>query len=444
MLVLALLVVPLNGLAVHDSSSISPIDETGWINQLIKGSRFEVVTPGELMVDESIREFCQRGHQLFSWPACPDHGRIDASDYVYKGVEISEHSPFYFLITGPIARALRSTPIDLPPNDSIVTWGRLLGSAWLLLGLYFTLRIGELLALSRRAMILAIGFLIVTPALWHASTIVNPDQTAIPSGAAMLLAGLSWEKSGRRLWLVGLVALLGAALDPTNAVAILLVLIYLGVRAAQRRWRSGDSESVQQAPRAGAQLVVVAMLVLAVYLASKGWDRFKDWLYEADVIKPSSRLRNIDHNPVAQVVTQHPPTIGRAFGFTTPFAMFPPFESWIPRDLYTAPYVAWAAASKLIAVGVIALATLGSRLRDRIGAITFATTITLLVSPTLIVLRDWLETSNYLEPAARYGLGTVPALAVIIAATTERWASARIVVTVGAVGLYLSALFSVF
>ncbi len=123
--------------------------------------------------------------------------------------------------------------------------------------------------------------------------------------------------------------------------------------------------------------------------------------------------------------------------------MFPPFDSWIPLEMKSFAYVAWAGMAKFVAIGTIALTVLGSRLRGRVAALAVAMTVTLFISPTLIVLRDWYETTHFLEPVARYGLGTIPAVAVVMANATERHKTARLVVAAVAVALYASAFLAV-
>ena len=441
MLLLAVLVLLLNVSTVFASDRVSPIDEQYWINHLINGSELHIVTPGEQLDQETLRELCSRNSQLFDWPPCPEGHIDDGSPWAYKSVDISGHSPFYFFATGGVARVLRATPVDLPPNDSLVTWGRLLGSAWLLLGCYFALRAAELLGLTRRWVVVALFFLIATPDLLHMSTIVNPDQTAFASGAAVLWAGLAWERSGRRLWLVGLTALVAGLLDQTNSIAILVVLLYLALRLLQRRRQPDDGF----APSLRAHVGFLVVSLVAIAVAYKGWDRLDDLLHNIDVIKPRSRLADISDNPVRQEVTRVEPTIGRAFGGETVTAMFPPWSgtnSWVPPIMRSTAFDAFTSLSVLVAIGAMG-ATLFTRfLRDRLGTLATATVVALLVSPSLIVLNDWWAGGTFLRPPPRYGLSALPMIAMVIAAVSERTKVAAYAVGAVAVGLYASALLS--
>jgi hypothetical protein len=441
MLLLVVLVLALNVPIVFVSKRVSPIDEQYWINHLINGSEFHVVTSGEKVDQEALHELCTRGSQLLEFPPCPKGHIRDGSPWTYKGADIAGHSPFYFFISGPIARVLRATPIDVPPDDSLVTWGRLLGSAWLLLGFYFALRAAELLGLDRRWVVVGLVFMLATPELLHVSTIVNPDQSAFPSGAAVLWAGLSWERSRRRLWLVGLAAFIGAALDQTNSIAVLIVLLYLGFRLLQRRSAPGREDG----PSLRDHAWLVVMAVVAVVFSFKGWDKLNHWLHDWDVIKPRGRLRNVSHNPVQALVTREKPTIGKVIEGETITAMTPPWrpDSWIPEIMRTAPFKAFIALAQLAAVAALAVTAFANFLRDRLSALALATLIALLVSPSLIVLNDWREGGTFLRPTARYGLSAMPMLAIFVAYVAQRTKAAGVVLTGLAAGLYVSALGSI-
>jgi hypothetical protein len=441
MVVLAVFVLVLYVPIVFISDRVSPIDEQYWINHLISGSEFHHVTSGELLDQEALHELCTRGSQLLEFPPCPEGHIDDGRPWAYKGADIAGHSPFYFFASGPIARVLRATPIDLPPDDSLVTWGRLLGSAWLLLGFYFALRAAELLGLKRRSVVLGLVFVMATPELMHVSTIVNPDQTAFPSGAAVLWAGLAWERSGRRLWLVGLAALVGALLDQTNSIAILIVLLYLGFRLWQRK-REPASEG---APSLRAHAALLAMAVVAVVLSFKGWDKLNHWLHDLDVIKPRGRLRDVSDNPVRALVTREKPNVGKVIESQTITAMIPPWrpDSWVPDIMKSGPLSAFHGLTQLAAVAVLGATAFVSFLRERVSALALATLIALLVSPPLIVLNDWREAGTFLRPTARYGLSAMPMIALFVAAVAEKSKAAAVVLTGLAGGLYVSALGSI-
>ena len=116
MLLLILLVFTLNGITTHKVSQVSRIDEHFWIDHLVRGSKFEIAQAGDHLTDEATVELCLRGGVGFlgAKEKCPP-GKVDPRDIVWKGVNIAGHTPFYFLIIGPVARVLREAiTIDLP------------------------------------------------------------------------------------------------------------------------------------------------------------------------------------------------------------------------------------------------------------------------------------------------------------------------------------------
>ncbi len=441
MLLLIVLIFTLNGITTHKVSAVSAIDENQWIDYLVRGSKFEVAHAGERVEDESVRELCVRGALTLPrrHPAC-DAKPIDASKYGYfGGVNIAGHSPFYFLISGPIARLLRASPIDLPPNDSMITWARLLGSVWLLLGWYLVLRIGDILRVSRRWLVVSIVFLSATPALLHASTIVNPDQTAVPAGAAVLLAIVAWERRGRgAIWIV-LAALVAAMFDPTNGLALLVGLVYMAFRAAVGTRGRGDDDT---RPRAD-YLKVALLLIVAGVVGSEAWAHLDAWFFTASPVLGV----DLSQNPVAKIVALSGTglTFEHLFGPGTVFSSFPPFSDG--AILYTArfhaAYTLMAMAAQMLAIGAMVAVALRESIRDRVGSAGFALLVGLLVSPTLYVLRDDLVGGTFLPAPSRYGLSAMPFLAVVLATSMRTRFAKGLFVTI-TVGLYSAAILVLF
>ena len=456
MLLLIVLVFTLNGITSHKVSQVSQIDEQYWIDQLVNGSNFEITQSGDRLSDEAIYELCLRGgagvgqvatrpgsatpeRRQPARPVLPKHctfGKIDAEDLgVWKGVDIAGHTPFYFLVTGPIARALRATPLDLPPNDSLVTWGRLLGSVWLLVGWYLVLRIGDLLRVNRRMLTVALVFLTGTAALLHASTIVNPDQTAVPSGAAVLLAALAWEKRGKGIVWVALAALVGAALDPTNAIAILAVFVYFALRTAAKQMGDGDDLSRPWTD----YLKLAVVMGVAVLLANRGWD----WLFARYFVHPGIPGLDLSKNPTTAAYDLQGEGLGlwHLFGGDIIFSMFPPFGDVAPPPQRMHPlFELTSRIAEVLAIGAMIAVVLRDRIKDRIGAIGFTTVITLLVSPTVLVVYNYAVGGTFDHPVWRYGLCLLPLLAVVLA-TAMRTRFSQWLFVGATAALYVSAIF---
>ncbi len=457
MLLLAALVLILNVTTALRVGEVSAIDEQYWIDHLHRGADFEIERAGAPILQETVREKCERGMapsvlQVEPVPPC-EPGHLNPRKYGYwHGVNIAGKEPFYFFVTGPIARVFQATPLDLPPNDSLITWARLLGSAWALAGLYCILRIGELLAVHRRRLVVACMFIVATPALLHANTIVNPDTTALFAGAAMLLAALVWERTGQRrhLLLLGLAALVGSAFNEKNAIGVLLVLAYFGIRALSRRTSSagnreeGDDDAGRDADvRTWRQYAMAgALLVVALYLANNGWD----WLYgqlQAHVFTapPAPDLSN---NPIALLYGNRDAGFWDYFGLDTIFRMFPPFQDIAPPAERTHElYLTLAKGAEYIAIGALLAVVLRDKLTSKLSMLGCATVATLLIAPTLTVLRNQWVGGTFDEPVWRYGLGALPALAIIIASSV-RTRFAQVAFTVFTALLYVSALYVLF
>ena len=115
MLALAALAIVLNGLTVHQVTKVSAIDERSWIDYLVRGSKFEIAQPGDTLTPETLNELCERGADFTVFPPCTPGKPLNPKKFSYKGVNISGHSPFYFLVTGPVARAAAGHA-DQPPT----------------------------------------------------------------------------------------------------------------------------------------------------------------------------------------------------------------------------------------------------------------------------------------------------------------------------------------
>jgi hypothetical protein len=446
MLFLAALVLVLNVTTALRVEKVSAIDEQYWMDHMLRGADFTIERGGVPILQETVREKCARGMQpsVIQFDPVPPcrRGHLNPREYGYwHGVNIAGKEPFYFLVTGPIARALRATPLDLAPNDSLITWARLLGSAWMLAGLYCLIRVGEILAVHRRLLVVASVFVATTPALLHANTIVNPDATAFLAGAATLLAALSWERSGRRMWMLGLVATAAALFNEKNAIAILLVLMYFGFRALARRIGEtndddGDVRTWQEYVKAS------VLLVIALYLANNGWD----WLYgqlQAHVFT-SGPVADISNNPISRLYGDRNAGFWDYFGLNTIFRMFPPFQDISPPDERThVLYLTVTKAAEFVAIGGLLAVAFRDKLTSKLSVLGFATLSTLLIAPSLTVLRNQVVGGTFDEPVWRYGLGALPALAIIVAASA-RTRFAQIALTAFTALLYVSALYVLF
>jgi len=441
MLLLTGLVLVLNVTTVLRVDEVSRIDEQYWIDHLLRGADFAIERTGAPILQETVREKCARGVQFDPFvPSC-EKGHLNPRKYGYwHGVNITGHTPFYFFVTGPIARVLRATPIDLPPNDSLVTWARLLGSAWLLAGLYCIVRIGEILRVHRRMLIVACVLAAATPALLHADTIVSPDATAVVSGAAVLLAALSWERRGKGLAWLALAAVLGAAFSAKNGIGVVLVLVYFAYRLLAGALRQSDDDDIrpwQSYAKAG------AILVVALYLAGNGWDDFYAWI-QNNVFTSAGPIADITGNPIETSYGNRDAGFWQYFGLGTVFMMLPPFNDVaFPPERTHVLYQTVAKAAEYVAIGVLFAVPLRDKLTSKTAVLAYATLTTLLIAPTLTVLRNQVFSGTFDQPIWRYGLAAMPGVVIVIAcAARNRFAQVALTTLTGV--LYVSALYVVF
>lgn len=439
-MLLATLVLVLNVTTVLTVTKVSQIDERYYIDDLVKASQLELNQSGDFLDQETLIELCERGHQApkIDYPPCRP-GRQDPKDFVPGGVNYLESLPPYFFVTGPIARALRALPVDLGPRDSLVTWARLLGSVWLLIGCYCALRAGELLGLRRRLVMLGLLLIVGTPTVLHASTIVNPDATAFAAGAAMLWAILAWERRRCPFWVPVLVAFVATAMKLPNTVGIAIGCAYLVARGIQRRWGPDDGEL---RPLGDIVKMLVGLLV-TVAVAVKGLDAIWDQLRH-------HVLGAADTNPYAneavlkQINTYRVDSLSgsRVFGADTVFAIFPPIQDIaLPAERQASGYdTLWRAAGYLLLAPLAVVALAARTLSTRVVQLALATLVAVLAVPSLFVLYWYLSSNTTDQIVWRYGLSALPAFVLVLAAVAARGRLGIWIVGANAVLLYIAAM----
>lgn len=440
MMLLATLVIALNVTTALSVTKVSQIDERYYIDDLIKASRLELNQSGDFLDDETLIELCERGHQApkLHFPPCRP-GRQDPKDFVPGGVNYLESLPPYFFVTGPVARALRALPLDLGPRDSLVTWARLLGAAWLLLGCYCTLRAAELLGIRRRLAMLGLVLVIGTPTVLHAGTIVNPDATAFAAGAAVLWAVLAWERRHCPFWVPVLVALVATAMKLPNTVGIAIVCAYLVARAIQRRWGDDDGEL---RPLSDVIKMLIGLLVTVV-VAVKGLDAIWDQLRH-HVLGAADTNPYANEAVLAQINTYRVDSLSgsRVFGADTVFAIFPPIQDIaLPQQRQASGYdTLWRAASYLLLAPLVVIPLAARTLSRRVVQLALATLVAVVTVPSLFVLYWYLSSNTTDQIVWRYGLSALPAFVLVLAAVAARGRLGIWIVGVNAALLYIAAM----
>jgi hypothetical protein len=315
--------------------------------------------------------------------------------------------------------------LSAPAGNSIVNWGRVLGSLWLLVGIYFVVRAAEYFDVSRLSLLIGIALVIATPSLLHASNTINSDITSFAGGAAVLFAGLAWERRRAPLWLLAVAAAFCASFDSTNALGVVVVLFYFLVRAiasyrgvlieALRPWRH--------------YLVAGAVAAVSAGLAVLSWRVIYELVsHDVDLSKTDQvRAFRIDHLELGQVL-----------GKDTLFSVFPPVSGYVPPTLTTSAYSLFTEAAVILIGGLLIAAALRTTLGGRLSAVGVATVAALILTPVMFVTYNFVSASQYFPILPRNALAAFPAIA-IVAAAVPRTRLGVALVGVVTLGLYLSA-----
>ena len=428
MVVLAGFVLLLNLPTLHVVNTVSDIDEREHIDLMLRGSHFRIGHNGQVLTQETLRELCTRGSESVRWPMCTP-GRLDPAAFNREtnGVNNSAQDPPYYVVTGLTARALRALT---PGPESLVTWARVLGSVWLLAGMYAAIRLGDLIGVSRKHLVVALVLFAAIPTQLQASTTVNPDAVAFLAGAGILLAAVAWEKGKASVaWLVAASAL-ALWVDRANVVAVLIALVYLAFRVwAGARGEVPGAPSWQRFVAAGVAVGVGSIALVGTWQVTER--RLRP---EQTVAMPAS----------ARPKAVHGFPVKRTFEGKSIFGILPPLTDAAPpgrRDpLHATWYQTAFVAAFLLVIGTLGAALLARSGPDRIRLLAAATIIGLILAPPLMHLYNYYVNGYFTATVPRFGLSALPSFALLMAAVTSRSRVGRVVLPAVAVGLYTTAL----
>jgi hypothetical protein len=377
--VLAAILVPLNLLHVARIATISPLDELMHIDYLVRGSGPGFLRMSDTFTQEAMDEIACRRHPTQSLPPCGERP-YDPEQFSWKGRNLaSSHSPWYYVVTGVAARVLRA----VLPGDSLVTWGRALGSVWLLAGLAITLQVGRRLGFSPWPLVGFLSLLALSPATQHAATTINPDATCVFAGSIVLLAAVRAMEGSAAVWWALPAATVAVLLDPGNVLVVLAMMLF-GVLLAGDRRRTAA--------------VVVALLAAGVVAA------------EASTRVLVHLLGTVDYtgNPQDALFAVAGLTGPMAWGESAIFALVPPTKGYMFPALSTpAHLVATSAASVLAMTAIVAGAVSSTAARMR-RPLFISSFLVLLVGGPLLVGMRYVLGGTYFAIPARYGLCMVP------------------------------------
>lgn len=395
-------------LHVHRVVPLSPVDELMHFDNLVRSSKPDLlVAPSDPVDQETMREVACREEHVDAWRVAPANDSClirvyEPDDFAWEGLNPSiGHGPLYYLTTGVAARVLRA----LVPAWGLLTWSRLLGAAWVVAGCYVTLRAARTLGLKPWAVVPGLAALVVAPGQLAASTMVNPDAAMILVGATMMLVAIHYER-GRpwATWALPVAAAASLLVDPGAVVVLLLVVLWLALRAARAR---GDRSSML---RLGAGATCV---VLAAFASLVGWSAVHSLAGpEPDITEsPLNRSYTTDTLPIRDVL-----------GRSAVLAMFPPVHSGHePAELRSERVQTANSFVVLVIVGALVGTVLRPVSGPRTSDLAAAAALALLVAGPLMVVRNYLVSRWYFTIPSRYGLSALPAIAIVISAYAGAW-----------------------
>lgn len=375
---LALVVVPLNLFHVQQIATISPLDELMHIDYLVRGSGPGFLRMSDTFTQEAMDEISCRRHPTQPLPPCGARP-YDPEQYSWKGHNLaSSHSPHYYVLTGVAARVLRA----VLPGDSIVTWARVLGSAWLLAGLALILACARRLSVSPWATVPFLAVLALSPATQHAATTVNPDATSVFAGGVVLYTTLRALQRDGPGWFVLGSSVVAMLLDPGNLLAILAAL---------------GTVLFVSGPHLRDRLRLVPPLVGGVLVGEVANRALLAWLGVADYTG----------NPQDVLFSISGLTGPMVWGESSLLAMVPPTKGYLFPPLETNGHLVAVAFATLAAVAAVVAVAADSA--NRVAtAMARSGLLALVLGGPFLVLTRFLLSSSYFPVPARYGLSILP------------------------------------
>lgn len=386
----------------------SPLDEqehVDYMDQLFHG---HLVRHGDLLEPATLREISCRGLDFPGYvpPPC-NTPTLTPLPYPAGGYNtVTAHPPGYYAVTGVLAEGLQKLGVF----RSIVTAARAATLGWFLAGVLLTwLAMAEFgVAVFQRTVILAL--IIVAPTVIAADTRVTNDATALAVGAGLLWALARWERGAQRGWPLVAFAALAAVTKSTNCIAVGVVVLYLLLRFVRQRV-NGGGRSRRDAMILAVQGAGIALLLSAV------WVKVSAAIAVTSSIDTVNRQFYVDSLGLSTL-------IGESTSLFTPVGsaanVIAPLEGHqlVPTLVFLL---------NLLFAGACVGAIFWGRARGRLESLGVATLGMLLVSgPVLSFLLFHADHLFYRNPA-RYGLSTLPMLAVLLGRALEKRVAALVV-----------------
>lgn len=433
-------------LHVRDHPALSHIDELQHMDYTLK-SPFHVPRHGDTIGQEAMEEAACRGidyplrlaiDDLNDWlhltgergvaelgpstvaraqlPPCRSL-LLAPDEFPNSGLNTaSAHPPLYYTATALVGEVIEAAP----SVDSPVTGARLAGILWLGAAAIVLWYVLGSLGASTWSKALLIGLLAISPRVLHESSIINPDTTALLGGALVLAAAVRWDAGRAPGWLLPLAALVAVWLKFTNSVVVGVAVLFLAVRAWQRR----DTLTRRQVLNWSAVAGTAVILTLATILA---WSAVQD-------ARGDIPAEDLPTNAIYQVDSFPWDNLGDEL-FSTLTPLRDPFvPDTLPRNLLE-PLGSLINLMLLAGLGAVALFTApGSKHR----ALAAAAAVGMVATGVVTMVASYLSLGIYFDTDPRYGLSLLPfavaALVPVVDNRSIRWGVTGVVLaTAGAV-----------
>jgi hypothetical protein len=392
------------------------------------------VIAGTTLVAPAMREEACRGlDSVYPTPPCATE-KLSISVFQDQGYDTAYiHPPTYYDATWAAGELVKTAT----GAKSWVTAWRLAGALWLAAGLLVTYAAGR--RMGAKALPL-VGLLILfasAPSIIQTNSTVTPDAASTFIGGAALYLMARWEEGGRWRWiaLVG-IGFVGAAFKLQDTIIVMMVVLYLLLRAGKRTTIALDGEAVsptgpvvppQASPsglvRRGALVPLrlyrnaytrAAGIVLITTVAiAAAWTILQR---VTETIDPNKTIVVIKQFVVSSISLQQ---IGSTFGaFVAPLpgAYVPPSTQsvWTTDMVYL---LSW-----LLIAGIVAGAIFVARTHEMASLARATLTFAILGGPIVTIL-NYVTMSQYIPLPPRYGFTLLPAMVVCTAdAIRTRWA----------------------
>ncbi|MXW59773.1 MAG: hypothetical protein F4124_12975 [Acidimicrobiia bacterium] len=404
------------GLHVRDHPALSHIDELQHADYTLK-SPFHVPRHGDTIGQEAMEEAACRGidyplrlsiDALNDWlhltgergvpqlspdsivqvqlPPCRSL-LLSPDQFPNSGLNTaSPHPPVYYTATALGGEAIEA----VPGVDSPITGARLAGILWLGAAAMVLWYVLGSLGASSWIKTLLIGLLVVSPTVLHESSIINPDTTALLGGALVLAAALRWEGGRAPSWLLPLATLVAVWLKFTNSVAVGATVVYLAVRAWQRRDDLTPAKIRRWSMVTGAAVIVTVASIIT-------WSAVQDARGHIDA-------EQLPTNAIYQVDSFQWDRLGDEL-FSTLSPLRDPFvPDTLPRSLLE-PLGGLLNLLVIVGLGAVALfAAKGSNHR----ALAAAAAVGMVATGVVTMVASYLSLGIYFDTNPRYGLSLLP------------------------------------